>query len=150
MIIVIEIIIISPGCKLKLFFRDARYKLGNLKGIWLFPQCIKIRKANADIKLLRSNYLFFCNKNVFNTGNCLMKNSAPLNSHLLRKIALFASTKVLWKWLKMLFISSFKTLFVLEISKFCPDFFAHVGKRLDRKAKFNLRIYNRRHNLGNK
>ena len=29
-----------------------------------------------------------------------------------------------------------KALFVLEIFKFCPDFFGHVGKQLDKKAKF--------------
>ena len=39
-----------------------------------------------------------------------------------------------------------KALFVLKILKFCSDFFDHVGKWLDNKAKVNLW----RHKLDNK
>ena len=34
-----------------------------------------------------------------------------------------------------------KALFVLKIFKFSLDFFGQVGKRLDRKIKVNLKIY---------
>ena len=34
-----------------------------------------------------------------------------------------------------------KDLFVLEIFTLCPYFFDHVGKRLDKKARVNFKIY---------
>ena len=35
-----------------------------------------------------------------------------------------------------------KAPFILKMFKFvCPDFFGHVGKRLDEKAKVNFKIY---------
>ena len=34
-----------------------------------------------------------------------------------------------------------KTFFFLEIFEFFPDFFGHVGKRLDKKAKINFKAY---------
>ena len=34
-----------------------------------------------------------------------------------------------------------RALFVVKIFNFCPDFLGHVGKRLDRKGKVNLKIY---------
>ena len=34
-----------------------------------------------------------------------------------------------------------KTLFVVAIFIFCPDFFGLVGKRLDKKVKVNFKIY---------
>ena len=33
-----------------------------------------------------------------------------------------------------------KVFSVLRYLNFCPDFFDHVRKRLDKKAKFNLKI----------
>ena len=36
---------------------------------------------------------------------------------------------------------TFKAVFILKIFKFCPDFFGHVGKRLDKKAKVDLKFY---------
>ena len=35
-----------------------------------------------------------------------------------------------------------KALFILKTFNFCPDFFGHVGKRRDKKAKINFKIYN--------
>ena len=34
-----------------------------------------------------------------------------------------------------------KTLFVLKISNFCPDFFGYVEKRFDEKRKVNFKVY---------
>ena len=34
-----------------------------------------------------------------------------------------------------------KALFVLKIFNFCPDFFDHVAKLLDKKAKADFKIY---------
>ena len=34
-----------------------------------------------------------------------------------------------------------KVLFVLKIFKFLSRFFGHAGKRLDKKAKVNFKIY---------
>ena len=34
-----------------------------------------------------------------------------------------------------------KALFFLKIFDFCPDFFGRMGKRLDKKAKVNFKIY---------
>ena len=40
----------------------------------------------------------------------------------------------------MIFYFILKALFVLKIFKFCPDFFGHVGKGFDKKAKVNLKV----------
>ena len=42
-------------------------------------------------------------------------------------------------WLYFLFL--LKSLFVLKVFKFLPDFFDYVRKRLDKKAKVNFKIY---------
>ena len=36
---------------------------------------------------------------------------------------------------------AFKFLFVLSYFNFCPDFFGHVGKRIDKKGKLSFSIY---------
>ena len=41
----------------------------------------------------------------------------------------------------MLFISSEELFSFLRYLNFCLDFFGHVGKRLDKKLKVNLKIY---------
>ena len=41
----------------------------------------------------------------------------------------------------MLFISSKKPFFFLKFLSFYPDFFFHLGKRLDKKAKVNFKTY---------
>ena len=41
----------------------------------------------------------------------------------------------------MFFISSEKLFSFLRYLQFCPDFFGYIGKRLDKKAKVNLEIY---------
>ena len=35
----------------------------------------------------------------------------------------------------------FKSSFYSQILNFCPDFFPHAGKRVDKKAKFNFKFY---------
>ena len=42
----------------------------------------------------------------------------------------------------MLFVSSKKFFPFLRRLNFCRDFFGHVGKRLDKKAKVIFKIYN--------
>ena len=37
------------------------------------------------------------------------------------------------------FLLLLKALFVLKIFKFCPDFFDHVGKQLDKEATVNFK-----------
>ena len=39
------------------------------------------------------------------------------------------------------FISSEKLSSFLRYLNFCPDFFGHIEKRLDKKTKVNLKIY---------
>ena len=34
-----------------------------------------------------------------------------------------------------------KAFFVITLINFCPDFFDRVGKRLDKKAKINFKLY---------
>ena len=41
----------------------------------------------------------------------------------------------------MLFYFTLKTLFILKYLISCPDFYDHVGKRIDKKAKVNFKIY---------
>ena len=41
----------------------------------------------------------------------------------------------------MLFISTKKLFFVLRYSNVCPDFFGHVGKRLNKKDIVNFKIH---------
>ena len=41
----------------------------------------------------------------------------------------------------MCFISSKKLFWFFRYINFCPDFLGHVGKRLDKKAKVNFKIY---------
>ena len=48
--------------------------------------------------------------------------------------------KTLSKWW-MFFISSKKVFSFLRYLQFCPDVFGYIGKRLDKKAKVNLKIY---------
>ena len=43
--------------------------------------------------------------------------------------------------MKNAFYFTLKALFALKILDFCSDFFGHVGKRLDEKAKVNFKIY---------
>ena len=43
--------------------------------------------------------------------------------------------------MKNAFYFILKALFTLKILNFCPDFFGHVGKQLDEKAKVNFKIY---------
>ena len=43
--------------------------------------------------------------------------------------------------MKYAFYFRLKALFVLIIFKFLSDFFNHVGKRLDKKVKVNVKIY---------
>ena len=41
----------------------------------------------------------------------------------------------------MFFISFEKFFSFLRYLNFCPDVFGHVGKRLDKKAEVNFKIY---------
>ena len=41
----------------------------------------------------------------------------------------------------MFFISCQKFFSFARYLSFCPDFFGHVGKQLDKKAKVNFKIY---------
>ena len=41
----------------------------------------------------------------------------------------------------MFFISPEKLFSFLRYLQFCPDFFGYIGKRLDKKPKVNLEIY---------
>ena len=50
--------------------------------------------------------------------------------------------KALYKWWKVLFIPPWKLFLFLSYLNFCPDFFGHVGKWLDKKAKVNLKTHN--------
>ena len=34
-----------------------------------------------------------------------------------------------------------RAFFVIRLINFCPDFFDRVGKRLDKKAKINFKLY---------
>ena len=43
--------------------------------------------------------------------------------------------------MKNVFHFILKALFTSQISIFCPDVFRNVGKRLDKKAKVNFKIY---------
>ena len=43
--------------------------------------------------------------------------------------------------MKNAFYFILKPLFVLKIFNFFPDILSHVGKRLDKKAKANFKIY---------
>ena len=43
--------------------------------------------------------------------------------------------------IKNAFYFILKPLFVLKIFNFFPDILSHVGKRLDKKAKANFKIY---------
>ena len=47
----------------------------------------------------------------------------------------------------MLFISPRKLLLFLRYLNFCPDSFGHVGKRLDKNAKVDFKMYDVK-NLG--
>ena len=39
------------------------------------------------------------------------------------------------------FLFNLQALFLLKIFKFFPDFFGHVGKRLDKKTNANFKAY---------
>ena len=39
------------------------------------------------------------------------------------------------------FLLNLQALFLLKIFKFFPDFFGHVGKRLDKKTNVNFKAY---------
>ena len=41
----------------------------------------------------------------------------------------------------MLFLSPEKLVLFLRYLSFCPNFCGHVGKRCDKKAKVNFKIY---------
>ena len=43
--------------------------------------------------------------------------------------------------MKNAFHFNLKALFILKIFKSCPEFFGHVGRRLDKRAKVNFKIY---------
>ena len=43
--------------------------------------------------------------------------------------------------MKNAFYSMLKTFSFLRFLKFCPDFFLHVGKWLDKKDQFNFKIF---------
>ena len=45
------------------------------------------------------------------------------------------------KMMKNAFYFVLKALFVLKILKFFPVLFDHVGKRIDKKSKANIKIY---------
>ena len=45
------------------------------------------------------------------------------------------------KMMKNAFCSSKNLSLVLRYLSFCPDVFEHVGKRLDKNAKINLKTY---------
>ena len=64
------------------------------------------------------------------TSECDLK----LDSHLRRKLVLSASIEGLQKCGKMLFISCRKLFSFSKYLDFCPNFFGHVGKPLDKKA----------------
>ena len=57
------------------------------------------------------------------------------DSRLPKKLLLFASMKVFSKWWKVFFISSRKPSSFSTYLNFCPDFFGHVGKRLNDKLR---------------
>ena len=42
--------------------------------------------------------------------------------------------------MKKTFFGILKVFWFLRYLNFCPDFFGHVGKRLDKKAKANFKI----------
>ena len=46
-----------------------------------------------------------------------------------------------FKFMKMLFISSYKLFFSLSYLNCSPQFFGHVGKRFNEKAKVIFKIY---------
>ena len=50
----------------------------------------------------------------------------------------------------MLYISSYKLFSFLKYLSFCPDFFGHVEKQLDKKARVNFNDYNRYCHLSQK
>ena len=54
-----------------------------------------------------------------------------------QKVGFICSLKALWKWWKMLFLSSKKLFSFLRCLNFCPDFYGHEIKRLDKKAKLS-------------
>ena len=43
--------------------------------------------------------------------------------------------------MKNAFYFILKALFVLKILNFCPDFFVHLGKQLDKEVQDNFKIY---------
>ena len=43
--------------------------------------------------------------------------------------------------MKNAFHFNLKAIFILKIFKSCADFFGHVGRRLDKRAKVNFKIY---------
>ena len=45
------------------------------------------------------------------------------------------------KMMKNAFYFILKALFVVKIFNFCPDFFGHVGKWLDKKTEIIFKIY---------
>ena len=54
-----------------------------------------------------------------------------------------SSMKAIQKWWKMLFTSSQKLLSCLRYLNFFPDFF--VMQKIDKKVKFNLKVYDVKH-----
>ena len=65
----------------------------------------------------------------------MWKNSLKVGLLPSKNFVFFTSMKALYKWQKILFISSFYFKF-----SFYLDFFGHVGKRLDKKTKVTFKI----------
>ena len=66
-------------------------------------------------------------------------------SHIPKKFGFFCFSESPLKIIKNAFYFILKALFILKIImlrylNFCPDFFGHVGKRLDKKVKVNFKV----------
>ena len=59
-----------------------------------------------------------------------------------KKFAFIFFSESLLKLMIIGFYFILKLFSFLRYSNFCPDFFGHLGKRLDKKAKINFKIYN--------
>ena len=64
-----------------------------------------------------------------------------LDSHLPKKFVFISFNENPLKIMINTFYFILKAPFFLKIFNFCPDFFCHAGKRLDKKAKVNFKIY---------
>ena len=58
-----------------------------------------------------------------------------------KNVVFICFNEISLKVMKNAFHFILRALFVVKIFNFCPDFLGHVGKRLDRKGKVNLKIY---------